>query len=148
MNIFENINELKAIYNGEKFKKVPRLNHRKKKQDFSFLDVITHIVGLAIEGTLYCRNMVFEMLEHLYDIIVGVVLLCIKHRKQKQAASDKSGDSKPSEPAPSQNRYSNVKAEGEKKTPIDKKEAYRAKKLELKKYMKRNMYMMMHDMEE
>ena len=32
--------------------------------------------------------------------------------------------------------------------PTNKKDAYRAKKLELRKYMRRNMEMMMHDMEE
>ena len=73
MNIFENINELKAIYNGEKYKVKPRLNPRQRKQDFSFLDIITHIVGLVIGGTIYCRNMLFEMLEHIYDILVGIV---------------------------------------------------------------------------
>ena len=83
MNIFENINELKAIYNGEKYQRKPKLNPRQRKQDFSFLDIITHIVGLVVGGTLYCRNMVFEMLEHLYDIVIGVVLLCVKLSKQK-----------------------------------------------------------------
>ena len=73
MNIFENINELKAIYNGEKFKSKPKLNPRIRKQDFSFLDIITHVVMLVINGSTYCRNMVFEMLEHVYDIIIGIV---------------------------------------------------------------------------
>ena len=145
MNIFENINELKAIYNGEKYQRIPKLKTRKKKADFSFLDVITHIVFLVIDGLIYLRNMIFEMLEHIYDIIIGSFQLCHKLYRQKYSVEriEKSAPIKIND-----NRYQNIEAEGLKKVPTNKRDAYRARKLELKKYMRRNMQMMMHDMEE
>jgi hypothetical protein len=47
------------------------------------LDIITHIVGLAVEGTIYCRNMVFEMLEHMYDILIGTAELVFRYYNLK-----------------------------------------------------------------
>lgn len=153
MNIFDNIRELKAIYNGDNYKRTAKLTPRKRNPDFSFLDVITHIVGLAVGGIIYCRNMVFEMLEHIYDIMVGLVELVPKlyrHHygipeppKFKRSkftgvtCKEAVAAARETEATTSKNRYDNVRAEGEKKPPANKKEAYKQKKLELRKYMRR-----------
>ena len=72
MNIFTNIGsiieKIKKEYKPDKKVAATRI---KTKGESWCRDIIFGVFTQTIDGILYLRNMIFEMLEHIFDILYG-----------------------------------------------------------------------------